>query len=224
MLIAVGVLLVVSAIAVGVWWAYSSYQSKQTMTPQRVVLIGESTLPDGTRVAGPVVVFERTASGMSATAFDSGAQHVIPGTSYDRLRDTFPLGGPAAVAAAVTGGKMASTAWVSLDEAQWSRVADAASGLRVSVPVPTTVFTGTELFRFRAGETTLSGNQAVALAMGAESLKSAAGASAVRKGLGSALAGAVLGKPEVLIGIVRDEPARSSARAEQLAGFFSSKR
>ncbi len=124
--------------------------------PATVVLAVACPGEDGT-VETPVVAAVDTASG-ELTVYDPMTELTIPGTTYDRLRDAYPFGGGAAVAAAVArleGGP--APGYVVFERDAWVAAVDAAGGLALDSPRPVDVFTGERLFSFPRGEQVLSG-------------------------------------------------------------------
>jgi hypothetical protein len=185
--------LVLVGLAAGAWavWQWSS-----TRPPERMVVIGESTLEDGTTVAGLVAMIDPAKGASSVEAVDSGEEVAIPGTSYSRLRDALSMGGPQEIVSILSGEESGSTAWVVLDEVAWAELIDRVGGVEVVVVEETTVFTGEELFRFEKGAKKLTGAEAVALVMGADELESAGASAAVRINAAEAVARALIQDPE----------------------------
>lgn len=185
--------LVLAGLAAGGWalWQWSS-----TRPPERMVVIGESMLEDGTTVAGLVAMIDPGSGASSVEAVDSGEEVAIPGTSYNRLRDALSMGGPQEIVSILAGEESGSTAWVVLDEVAWAELIDRAGGVEVVIPEETAVFTGEELFRFEKGAKKLTGAEAVALVMGADELESAGAAGAVRIKAAEAVASALIQDPD----------------------------
>lgn len=202
------------------WGGWTAYQWAITRPPQRVVVIGESQLEDGTTVAGLVATASRSDGGLTVTGLDTGARKPIPGTSYDRLRDALPMGGADAVVAAAAPGEE-RTAWILLDQETWAQAVDAAGGVKVSIPASTTVFTGDKLFRFASGEQTLTGAQAVALVMGADEIEASAGAAGeIRKTVAVAVADA-LRDPATARTLLGERGVELSTTKARIEAFFS---
>ncbi len=202
------------------WGGWTGYRWATTRPPQRVVVIGESQLEDGTTVAGLVASATRSEDGLAVTGLDTGARKPIPGTSYDRLRDALPMGGPdAVVAASVSGDER--TAWILLDQEAWAQAIDAAGGVKISIPASTTVFTGEKLYRFEAGERTLTGAEAAALVMGADEIEASAGAAGeIRKTVAVAVADA-LSDPATARTLLGERGVELSTTKARIEAFFS---
>lgn len=200
--------------------------------PETLVVIAESELEDGTKVAGLVAVLDLDAQDREAiriekvTPVDTLGSASIPGTSYDRLRDALALGGPELVARlsmAETEGAEAdasepseATGWLLLDEDAWAGLVDAAGGAKVKLDGRTTVFTGERLFRFSAGDQTLTGEEAVALVRGSETLGGEAAGALARGALARELARAIAANASETAGLVESGGAESSEKPDVL--------
>lgn len=212
-----GLVILVLALLGGGYWVWRMSQAGALMPPSKLVVIAESELEDGTKVAGAVVVIE----GESLRPIDTLAPADIPGTAYDRLRDALSLGGPDLVA------QLASedgddVGWLLLDEQAWAQLIDEAGGIRIDLLGSTTVFTGEKLFRFSKGPQTLQGGQAVALLRGSETLSGKASGAAARQELGRAIARAALADASATRALVERGEAESSEQPQALSEFMKS--
>lgn len=208
---------VVALVAWGVVWFYVN---RLTAPPERVLIIAETTLEDGAVIAGPVVVLDKSEKGFETVPVDTSEPVAIPGTSYDRLADALPMGGPELLAEIVLGKEADTAGWVVLSQDAWADVIDAAGGADVSVPGTTTVFTGDKLVRFQQGLKKLSGDEAVALSLGAESFEGVGAAARVRMELAERLGEAVIASPDRLIALVKSGAATSSEQPDVLSTYL----
>lgn len=222
--VAVVIALLIAASAGG----YKVWQTRREIAaepPQTLVVIAESELEDGTKVAGAITVVERVANDVvSVTAVDPLAEADIPGTSYDRLRDALSLGG-ADIVARLAAGKAGDedAGWLLLDEDAWAELVDKAGGAPVEIAGTTTVFTGDRLFRFEPGSRTLTGEEAVALLRGSESISSPDKGASVRNQLAEQIFEAVDRDPRATAVMVDSGGAESSEEPETLAAFLESR-
>lgn len=217
MIATIVVVLAATALAVAAFFGWRTYTSSAQAPSDTLVLIGESELEDGTTVAGLVAVITRgEGATLSVTALDTAATTTIPGTSFDRLRDALPLGGPARVAEIAAD---ETAEWVLLNEPTWQGLVDTAGGAELTVPEDTTVFTGEQLFRFDAGAKRFSGAEAGALLLGAEGLGREDQASDIRMALARVVAGAAVSDPGRL-GAAMGAGIESSLESEALVAWF----
>lgn len=212
----VGVLAVLGGIGFGAW---RLQQASEQKVPSTLVVIAESELEDGTKVAGAVAVLSWAASDVIAiTPVDTLGPADIPGTAYDRLRDALSLGGADLVAQLASGSsEEEEPGWLLLDEDAWALLVDDAGGAPVTLAGSTTVFTGEKLFRFGKGSRTLTGEEAAALLRGSENLSGTDRGAGVRSEITAAIADAVMRDPKATAILVKDGDAESSLQPEILA-------
>lgn len=216
----VGAIVVVLAVLGGIGFgAWRFRQANEMKVPSTLVVIAESELEDGTKVAGAVAMLSWSASDViSVEPVDTLGSADIPGTSYDRLRDALSLGGAELVARLSSGATDAEDlGWLLLDEDAWSLLVDDAGGAPVTLSGSTTVFTGEKLFRFSKGSRTLTGEEAAALLRGSETLSGADKGAGVRSEITSAIATAVTRDPNATAILVKEGEAESSLQPEVLA-------
>ncbi len=218
--LAVAGLAVITVVVVAGWGAVRLYQDAQSAPPERIVVIGETSLEDGTIVAGPVVVIEPDGTALKVTSIDAARSAAIPGTSYDRLSDALPMGGPELVSQLVLGEDAEKAGWIVLEQDGWAALIDAAGGADVEVPGETTVFTGDRLFRFEEGLKKLTGDEAVAIALGAETFDGIETAAKIRLALGAGLGDAAISAPDRLVELIESGQAESSEDAETLTEYL----
>lgn len=216
--VALAVVMSLALIASVVTGVFLLLRNAEAAPPSRVVLASEAKLQDATTVAGLISVIDKQGALLTARGVDSGRAVSIPGTSYNRLADALPLGGGDMIAELLYPGDD-TVAWIILTPEGAARLIDANGGVRIDVPAETTVFTGDELFRFNAGEQKLSGAQAVALSLGAETFGRAE-AEAVRITLAQSLGDAAVEQPDVLGDLVGSGLGESSVNDQALAAFF----
>lgn len=210
-----GLAILTAAILGGGYYVWLMRQVEASTPPTRLVVIAETELEDGTKVAGAVAVVEAG----EVHPVDTLASARIPGTSYDRLRDALSLGGSDLVAK-LAAGSDEGTGWLLLDEKAWAQLVDETGGVRVSLAGGTTVFTGEKLFRFSKGQQTLTGDQAVALLRGSETLSGKGSGAAARQELTRAIGKAVLGDADTVTGMLAKGRAESSEKPIALSEFI----
>ncbi len=209
--------MLIAGIALGGW---TLWNRTQNLPPERLVVVGESTLEDGTTVAGLVALIEPRDGALEVEAKDSGEEVAIPGTSYDRLRDALSMGGAEEVVSVVAGEDGPRTAWVVLDAAAWARLIDGVGGIQIEIPEETTVFTGDQLYRFDKGTRKLSGAEAVALVMGADELEATGAGARVRVAVGEGVARALADNPEAAREILAGPGVELSAESGLIEAFL----
>jgi hypothetical protein len=128
-------------------------------TPERVVFVVESTdsrgLP-GARLIG--VVSERRLHDV-----DPDTKVLVSGTSGSTLADAYTYGGGEAVASELaTSNGAGLVGFVVVPQDVWVRAVMEGPGLTVDLPGPVNVFTGADLYSFRAGRQSLTASEAVA--------------------------------------------------------------
>ncbi len=217
--VVLGVLVI--AVLLGGGFAAWRWRTEASRAPiERLVVVGESELEDKTTVAGLVVVMERDDRGrMRLVPADTAEPVAIPGTSYDRLRDALPMGGPDQLVPLVADGE-AGTAWLVLPESRWAELLSGEHAAAVSVPGTTTVFTGSKLYRFRSGADAVEGMRAAALVRGSELFGDKTHGAGVRLALGNALGRAVAAQPDVVGNLVASGDAETSADVARLRAFL----
>jgi hypothetical protein len=132
----------------------------------RVVLVIASSGADGSVVAQLVALVDSRASQDASTAIsdiDPDTRVAIPGTSFDRLRDTYAFGGGAAVAAALPKPR---PAYVAVPQVVWTAAVDRSGGVTVTLPASLEVFDGSRLTSFAVGAQHLTGDGIAALLLG----------------------------------------------------------
>lgn len=217
------VVIVLAGVGAGVYALTRLRWDPETGKLNRLVVICESELEDGTKVAGVVALID---ADKSITVFDPAAEVVIPGTSYDTLEDALSMGGPDEVVSVAVGDgeKPRGVGWVFLGSDVWPELVDDAGGIEVSIPDATTVFDGSSLHRFYAGEAKLDGPESAALLMGAGSFETTGGPSQVRSAVGRSVAEAVITQSGLVLELVEAGRAECSGTSEQLSEFLSSVR
>jgi hypothetical protein len=157
------VAIVIVALAAAAGWLYvrSSGALTKVTSADHTVIVLASTADDGAQVAGIVAV---ATQGGATLAFQDPLKTVtIAGTSYDKLRDAYPFGGAAAVAAAL-GAKsgdgsswveVSQDAWVAALEAERAKDASGTTGVMVTLPKALDVFDGNRLASFKEGTSTV---------------------------------------------------------------------
>lgn len=183
-----------------------------------VVVAARSGTDDGT-VAEVVGVADLSRGGLRLQMVDPWMSVTVAGTSYDRLRDTYPFGGGAAVARAYAqakGGPPIPVVTVSEDGLR--AIVSRLGGVTVDVPVDAEVFDGTTLRSFKVGRSTLDADSLIALLRSADYRRGTDG-SRLRLAVASGLASAVAADPPALDDLVRAGEVSSSLRAEDLAAL-----
>lgn len=218
-LIALAALAVLGLLAAGGYLGVRLVQAKRTGPLDRLVIIGESRLEDGTTVAGVVAVVDRN---RKVESFDSSAEVVIPGTSYATLADALAMGGADEVvcAALETAQVPDDTGWLLLRSDEWPGLVDQAGGIAVTVPEATTVFDGEQLVRFRQGQANLTGVQSFALLLGASSFEATGAAGAVRQEVAARVAGVVLDHPDDVAPLLDADHTGSGDAAKRVREFL----
>jgi hypothetical protein len=173
---------------------YRVLDARSQQPPQRIVVIGESELEDGTTVAGLIAVVDASGSALEVRGLDSSRKVSIPGTSYSRLREALAVGDADLVARLATNDEDAE--WVLLSEAEWSSMLERGGGFTLEIPGTATVFTGNRLFRFAEGEQSVGGDAAAALVRGSELLGDSEKGGTVRVALSAAVGSAVLSQAD----------------------------
>lgn len=211
-------LLVVGALFAGRWYGAAS-----VAPPEYVVLVGESSLEDGTKTAGVVAVVTRTGDGFEIEPIDSAKKTAVPGTSFDRLADALPMGGAALVARLlaedIDGAE--EPAWLLLDETGWAGVLQSSGGVEVSLEESTTAFTGERLYRFDAQDLELSGAEAAALILATGSLEDKQAATAVRLSIAEQLGQAAIDDPSAVLAAIADGLGEYSGSEAELRNFLA---
>jgi hypothetical protein len=158
----VAVVIVALAAAAGWLFVRSSGAFTKVTSADRTVIVLASTAEDEAQLAGVVAV--ATQGGATLEFQDPLKKVTIAGTSYDQLRDAYPFGGAAAVAAAL-GAKsgdgsswveVSQDAWVAALEAEGAKDASGATGVTVTLPKALDVFDGKRLASFKEGTSTVS--------------------------------------------------------------------
>lgn len=222
LLVLLGVL-VLAGVGAGVYALTRMRWDPETGKLDRLVVICESELEDGTKVAGVVAVVD---ADKRVTVFDPAAEVVIPGTSYDTLADALSMGGPEEVVSVAVGDddKLRGVGWVFLSSDVWPELVDDAGGIEVSIPDATTVFDGSRLHRFSAGKTNVDGSESAALLMGAGSFETTGGPEQVRSEVGGSIADAVITQSDLVLDMVASGRAEYSGTSGQLSAFLASVR
>lgn len=109
---------------------------------------------------------------MRVESIDVKTQVVVPGTSYNTLRDTYSFGGAKGLAAAVSNSTPAPS-FILVDLAAFKQLASS-DLITLEVPEHMEVFDGEQLYTFETGTATLDAEEVVALVKGAEYISDAA--------------------------------------------------
>ena len=168
-----------------------------------VALVIASPAADGAVVAQLIAIVDSGASSDASAALsdvDPDTRVAIPGTSFDRLRDTYAFGGGAAVVAALP---KPTPAYVAVPQAVWTAAVDRSGGVTVTVPASLDVFDGTTLTSFAQGTQRLTGQQIAALLIGLTRVPTA-GRPSVRRDLEIGIAGSLAADPASRSGLRSD--------------------
>lgn len=210
LLVAAGVALVVSGVV--------TLPSIDGGGVDRVLVI--ATAPEDASLVAPFAFVVQPGS-TSAQLLDTSERVVISGTSAESAREAFPYVGGAGVSRALaeqTGG--AALEWVVIPDEEWAQIVDASGGLKVDLPEAIGVYRDGSLVLLEAGSSTLSGDDAVALAAAVPFIEDEADRAAVQAQLEAGISAMIASQPELLGDLVARDAAESSIEAGTLQGLF----
>lgn len=150
----------------------------------RVLIVAASPDEDGDVVGQIITIVDLTKQPTVLEAVSPTLQVSIPGTTYTTLADAYPFGGGAGTAEALARARGEDPLpYVALTADELAAAVEAAGGMRVTLPEAMSVFDGSDLYTFKAGEQTLTAPRLWAALKGAPYL-----ADAERKTLDASLA------------------------------------
>lgn len=160
----------------------------------RVAVVFASHGEDGAQLAQVVALV--TENGRKVELLDPETKVVIPGTSYDRLRDAYPFGGAKAVAQALTNRAGGHVSYVDVTEATWLKLLPPSTPTEITLPKPVEVFDGARMVSFAEGTNKVTAADVPLLLQGLQYLEPSQRApvlESVSKASLAALAGSALG-------------------------------
>lgn len=143
-------------------------------TPQDVdAILVTLVTPDeeGVQLPQAMAYFELGTAGVGATAVDPDLEVTLAGSSYTRLRDSYPFGGGDLLAQTwADSAGVESPEWIVVTQDVWLTLARD-SDVTLDMPVDAEVFDGVTLYSFESGVGTYTGPEVVALMKGVDYLE-----------------------------------------------------
>lgn len=190
-----------------------------TIPGDRVLLVMASRSgTDGSQVAQLVGMVDASKGRLTVTLADPWGKVALPGTSADRLRDSYPFGGAAGVSDAYA--RETSSVplpAIAVSERAFVSLVDRAGGVTVTVPGNANVFDGTRLYTFAPGVRRLSGAEVVALLSAGDFLAKPSERDALLAAVANGIADACRTDVPDVAGFVADGAITSTLKPEGLA-------
>lgn len=217
----------VAVLAVGVfiaavvlhWFPRASEAPAMT----RVLVI--ATVPSESGGESAPLAFALDTSSKKVLVLDALRSVVVPGTSAKTASESYPYGGGAAVANALSGQTQGQALpWIVLPPKVWAKIVDDFGGVTADVPSGVSVYTSGTLTLVPEGRSRLSGAQLVGLVSALDYVGNRDKQHVVVSDVSSQLSAIIEARPLMLSELVTSGAAHSSVDAQQLAAFAQSAR
>ncbi|MDA3935830.1 MAG: hypothetical protein PF636_03045 [Actinomycetota bacterium] len=167
----VGVVMALVVVGVLGVWVFLGGDFGATQDVDHIVVALVTPDEDGIQLPQVMAHYEFGTAGVDMTPIDPDLEVTLAGSSYTKLKDSYPFGGGDLLAetwAEASGGEVPE--WIVVtQEAFLSLVGD--QKIMIDMPADAEVFDGAALFSFESGKAEYSGEEIVALMKGVEYLE-----------------------------------------------------